>query len=326
MSTTTLTRASALEREQAAERRRAAALTNGYMTQDERQAARAAGGPGAPSSFRAPGSQARSVGFPAVMRAKKTTYNDQDLYHLNGIASVVELGYEMWDWAGPYTEIVDARAFDKTLSAGPDTVFLTNHRGLTMARTIPVAGRKATLLLGMVAGDEAEENGLGSDAYVNPKRSDVSDLVTAVDDGVVDEMSFAFMLNEGWWSQDFETFRITEVDIDRGDVSAVNYGANPYTSIAARQREILQELRGLPLGAARAAFGMLARRDDIDIDTLYHAYSQSLAMDVAGTSAAATVAPAVVKPATPSATGRSLSYYEALIEEDERSYRIRPGV
>ena len=46
--------------------------------------------------------------------------------------------------------------------------------------------------------------GLGMDAWVNPKRTDVKDLVTAIDDGHIDQMSFAPMLEEGWWSDDFD--------------------------------------------------------------------------------------------------------------------------
>jgi hypothetical protein len=65
------------------------------------------------------------------------------------------------------------------------------------------------------------------------------------------------MLEEGWWSEDFTTFKITKLDIHRGDVSAVNYGANPYTSIAARSREILADLEQLPEGAKRAALARL---------------------------------------------------------------------
>ena len=46
-------------------------------------------------------------------------------------------------------------------------------------------------------------------------------------------MSFAFMIDGGEWSRDMDVFRLTGVNLHRGDVSAVNYGANPYTSIAA---------------------------------------------------------------------------------------------
>jgi hypothetical protein len=51
--------------------------------------------------------------------------------------------------------------------------------------------------------------------------------------------------------------------LDRGDVSAVNYGANPHTSIAARMREIMHDVDHLPIGAARAAYARLQHRDDL---------------------------------------------------------------
>jgi len=257
------------------------------------------------------------MGFPATMRAKKTTYNDQELYHLHGIASVTNTTYEMWDMWGPYDEVIDGGAFDTTLAADPDVAFLTNHRGLTMARTVAMAGKKPTLLLAMedthVDATDEDVPGLGTNAYVNPKRTDVSDLVIAIDDGAITEMSFAFMIVEGWWSDDFLTFKITEVDIDRGDVSAVNYGANPYTSIAARQREILADIARMPAGAARAAFRELAGRSDLDLDTLYRAYAAGDAADQATPTRAATAAAAT----TSRGMGRSLSHVEALLAEDD---------
>jgi HK97 family phage prohead protease len=157
----------------------------------------------------------------------------------------------MWDDFGPYEEVVAASAFSETLSAQPDVAFLVNHRGVTMARTT-----NDTLKLALT------DMGLQSDAWLNPKRQDVKDLVIAIEDRNIDEMSFAFMLEEGWWSEDFSQFRITKVNIDRGDVSAVNYGANPYTSIAARSREILDDLGHLPAGAKRAALARLSGPED----------------------------------------------------------------
>lgn len=241
----------------------------------------------------APCGAARSLAFPAQLRAKKQERDGQLLYHLNGIASVTNIPYEMWDMFGPYDEIMDHEAFTETLANDPDVAFLVNHRGLTMARTVPLADRKPTLELGMI------DEGLQSDAWLNPKRQDVSDLVVAIDDGQITEMSFAFMLEEGWWSDDFMTFKITKVDIHRGDVSAVNYGANPYTSIAARSREILADLEHLPAGAARAAYDRLGRRKDV-ID-LRH------------------VAPETTDPATPQSDGEpkagrgSVAKYEAML-------------
>ena len=185
------------------------------------------------------------------MRATKRDWNGKPMYNLVGIASVTDTPYEMYDMFGPYEEIIDRSAFTQTLADDPDVAFLLNHRGMTMARTRAKEGSERTLSLRMVS------EGLESDAWLNPARRDVKDLVIAIEDGNIDQMSFAFMLEEGWWSEDFETFKITKLDIHRGDVSAVNYGANPYTSIAARSREILADLEQLPDGAKRAALARL---------------------------------------------------------------------
>lgn len=195
---------------------------------------------------------ARACPFPASLRAKMEDRNGQQLYHLTGIASVTDKPYEMYDMFGPYEEIVAREAFTDTLATNPDVAFLVNHKGVTMARTT-----NGSLELAMVS------EGLGMDAWVNPKRTDVKDLVTAIDDGHIDQMSFAFMLEEGWWSDDFSTFKITKLSIDRGDVSAVNYGANPYTSIAARSMGILADLDRMPAGMARAALSRLQGRPDL---------------------------------------------------------------
>jgi hypothetical protein len=64
----------------------------------------------------------------------------------------------------------------------------------------------------------------------------VRNLVLAIEDEIITENSFAFMIDEGEWSQDFTEFRIQQYNIDRGDVSAVNYGANPFTTIGQRDQ------------------------------------------------------------------------------------------
>lgn len=234
------------ERKAAAEARAAGAAQQNYYRS----------APGAGVTVTAPLGAARSLAFPAQMRATKREWNGKPMYNLVGIASVTDQPYEMYDMFGPYEEIVDRSAFTDTLAADPDVAFLTNHRGLTMARTRAKEGSDRTLSLQMVT------EGFESNAFVNPARADVKDLVIAIDDGNIDQMSFAFMLEEGWWSEDFSTFKITKLNIDRGDVSAVNYGANPYTSIAARSREILADLEQLPEGAKRAAIARLSGTQD----------------------------------------------------------------
>jgi len=275
MTTTTRRPATLDERQAAAELRAKGAAEHGYETQRQRRAA----GPGT-AAMPPWGPRREDVTFPAQLRAKKVTYNDMQLVQLHGVASVYDIRYEMWDMFGPYDEIVDGHAGDETLAAGPDVTFLENHKGLSMARTVAMPGKLATLIVANEDVPEYATTGLGSNAYVNPKRSDVNDLVIAIEDGQVTEMSFAFMIDEGWWSDDWTTYKITKFDINRGDVSAVNYGANPYTSIALRQQTILHDAANMPPSLARAVLRQLMGRADVDIDALYRAYAAGQAADV----------------------------------------------
>lgn len=205
-----------------------------------------------------PADGARLLPFPAQLRvAQPVDWHGSLRYQLEGIASTVEQSYRMFDMFGEYEEVIDRAAFNETLSADPDVAFLVNHKGVTMARSRTNAAGHRSLELDMVA------TGLRSKAWVNPHRQDVTDLVHAIQDGDVTEMSFAFRIDDGEWDEDFSHFRIRKVDIDRGDVSAVNYGANPYTSIAARSSELLRDLDRLPVGAARAALDRLQERAEL---------------------------------------------------------------
>lgn len=203
----------------------------------------------------------RYLSFPSELRAKTEERNGKSFVVVEGTASVFNRGYDMWDEFGPYVEDVAPGAADASIAAKPDVVFLLNHRGLAMARTGgPWNGNNSTLEV------SADASGLHDTAWLNPERGDVKDLMHAVADKVVTEQSFGFMLNEGEWSEDFATFTITRFDINRGDVSAVNYGANPYTSIAARQQEILTDLRLAGPSMARAALHELLQRPESIID------------------------------------------------------------
>jgi HK97 family phage prohead protease len=201
-----------------------------------------------------PAGAARMIAFPSRLRAEKVTRNGLDYIHIHGVASAYEQPYEMWDIAGPYKETVGEGAGADSLAQSPDVAFLLNHKGATMART---ANERRPMEL------HEQPDGLHVDAWVNPTRSDVRDMVTAIDDGDITEMSFAFMITDGQWNDDFTEYRIKAYDIDRGDVSVVNYGANPYTSVAARSREIIADLDRLPVGAARAALERLQHRPDL---------------------------------------------------------------
>jgi HK97 family phage prohead protease len=109
-----------------------------------------------------------------------------------------------------------------------DVNFLVNHSGLSLART-----KSGSLIL------DEDGTGLRNLAEMNPKRNDVNDLYHAVNDKDVDEQSFGFrVVADEWMDEDGEPSnmmegtqrRILEVSLNKGDVSAVNYGANPATS------------------------------------------------------------------------------------------------
>jgi len=169
--------------------------------------------------------------------------------------------------------------------------FLVNHKGLSMARTVGRGGEPPTLTL------DSDPRGLHARAYVNPDRNDVHDLLCAIDDGVVTEMSFAFMIDDGEWSEDYEHYEILRVNIDRGDVSAVNFGANPYTSIEARSREILRDLERLPDAAQRAAWNRLCRRFGGMTETRQAAAAAARDLD----------------PVAAAASGKSVEFYETML-------------
>lgn len=193
-----------------------------------------------------PSTRDRNENFSAELRSTLIEKDGKEFVQLDGVASVVETWYEMYDFWGPFNEKVAKGAFDKTLSSGPDVAFLLNHKGMTMART------KTSKTLELWTN---EQGSLAIRALLNAQRQDVQDLRHAIDDGDIDQMSFAFRITDGSWNFDFTEFTILEVDLDRGDVSAVNYGANPYTSISARARQAfdaIATLEGPALAEARA--------------------------------------------------------------------------
>lgn len=171
-----------------------------------------------------------------------------------GYASTYDDPYTMQDWAGDYTEIVNAGAATKTLTDGAtDVIFCLNHdwQSVPLART----GR------GGVAGtlvfpDPADPDGILCEASLDGARADVYQLQSAMDDRVLGAMSFAFWVVRQSWSPDYLQRNIIEVDMDGGDVSVVTWPANPGTwdTVGLRndEKEALQRSNLRPLLIARA--------------------------------------------------------------------------
>jgi HK97 family phage prohead protease len=173
-----------------------------------------------------------------------------------GFACVTDAEYEMEDWLGPWIESVVSGAFRKTLNSQPDVAFLLNHEGMTLARTKP-----GTLKLAEVT-DLAESpvagiTGLHSEALLDPQNMYVQAMRSAVDRGDLDEMSFAFRVVRQEWNEDYTRRWINEVNMQNGDVSLVNYGANPHTGgsvdLRHRQRVDRASLTGPVRGPLRRA-------------------------------------------------------------------------
>lgn len=190
---------------------------------------------------------------------------------IEGYASVTESPFEMWDWLGPYSEVVRTGAFGKTLAENPQVQLLLNHGGLAMAYT-----KAGSLRL------SEDSTGLHMEADVNAKRSDVGDMLAALDEGSVDEMSFAFRVTRQQWSPDYDQRDILEVDLHRGDVSVVNFGANPATTVAPAMRSA--DFDRLDEADARALYERLQRRlepapvADRNPLSLYQAQADALAL------------------------------------------------
>lgn len=203
-----------------------------------------------------PGGDLRQRAFPGELRGKFVKQDGRSVYEVEGYATVYNRGYEMWDMAGPYTEIVDPHSLDRSLAQTPDVAFLVNHKGVAMARSRSRNGNPTLLL-------RSDTTGMHIQAWLNAERQDVKDLASAIDDEIVDEMSFAFRIEDHAWDDDYTQLVLKQLNINRGDVSAVNFGANPFTSIAARAADWLNDLERMPEVVVREVMNRVHRREDI---------------------------------------------------------------
>src|SRR5437879_514391 len=169
---------------------------------------------------------------------------------MDAYTTTLDQPYEMYDSFGDYTEAVPAGAGEKTLSESPGVVLVFNHDGMPMART-----KAGNLTL------SEDDHGLHMNApSLNGEQSIVRDVVAGINDGTLDEMSFAFRVTRQEWSPDWMQRDITEYSLHRGDVSVVTYGANPTTSVALRSEDFDRFLSTLEGDALRDAHSRLAAR------------------------------------------------------------------
>jgi HK97 family phage prohead protease len=162
-----------------------------------------------------------------TFRTRLTTRDAGGLqFRLEGYASLTQSPYDM----GSYTETISRGAFTTTLAGRPDVQLLVNHEGLPLARTTILPGRPGHLSL------TEDHKGLRFDAWLDRDDSDARALHRKISSGLMDQCSFAFTVTDQSWDDSRTKRTITEVSLDRGDVSVVNYGASAATSVQARAR------------------------------------------------------------------------------------------
>lgn len=186
---------------------------------------------------------------------------DDNTLTLTGYASTFE-PYEMY--GGPsngmgWIERIDPAAYERTLKESPDLHLLINHEGMPLART-----KSGTLDLSV------DDRGLRVVARLDRSDPDVQRLEPKMRRGDMDEMSFAFRVKSQEWDStpefkdDPQALRtITELSLHKGDVSVVNFGANPTTHAELKcvsdALHMLAECEAKDLVEARASDDVLKR-------------------------------------------------------------------
>jgi HK97 family phage prohead protease len=173
-------------------------------------------------------------------RTFRTRLSTRDISSMEGVvegyAATTESPYDM----GSYQETIRRGAFATTLSKNPDVQLLVNHEGLPLART---TNNSLTL--------REDGTGLHFSALLDKADPDAQALLRKIGSGLMVQCSFAFRTVDQTWSSDRSKREISEVSLDHGDVSVVNFGANPITPVNARSR-VRRDKGNLSLYQARA--------------------------------------------------------------------------
>jgi HK97 family phage prohead protease len=148
----------------------------------------------------------------------------EGIVQVGGYASVTECWYEV----GDYEERAVRGFCRRTLGEKPDLMFLANHADMPMGRT-----KNGSLRL------EEPHRGLRYDVDLQLHDPDVKRLLPKLEREDMDESSFAFRARDQEWDADYRKRSLIDVSLHKGDVSVVNYGANPAASAGLRAFEDL---------------------------------------------------------------------------------------
>lgn len=146
----------------------------------------------------------------------------EGIVQVGGYASVTECWYEV----GDYEERAVRGFCRRTLGEKPDVMFLANHGDMPMGRT-----KTGSLRL------EEPHRGLRYDVDLQLHDPDVKRLLPKLEREDMDESSFAFRARDQEWDKDYRKRSLIDVSLHKGDVSVVNFGANPAASAGLRAFE-----------------------------------------------------------------------------------------
>lgn len=166
---------------------------------------------------------------------------------MSGYATVYGFPYDVAGGPerGGWSEVIVEGACAKSVVERDDVRLLVNHEGLPLART---AAKTLTLASDAV--------GLRCDASLDRSSPLVASVLSAMERGDLDEMSFAFRAIRQEWDADYLVRRIIEVQLF--DVSLVTYPANPATVAQVRDDVPAPSVRGLDLRMASAVRARLS--------------------------------------------------------------------
>lgn len=159
--------------------------------------------------------------FEIIKRSEEEGQPEEKTYKVRGYACTFE-PYELFRYDGiSYREQIDPHAFDECDMS--DVIFLVNHEGMVHARN-----KNGTMQLGV------DEHGLWSEEDLG-STTQSREVFEAIDTGLLDQMSFAFVVDENGdeiTRTNDSTTRIIHRIRKLYDVSAVSIPANPGTDIS----------------------------------------------------------------------------------------------
>ena len=167
----------------------------------------------------------RSMPVMAVARAEG---EETPSFKVRGYASTFEEPYVLYeDWDGnKFYEVIDAHAFDEADMS--DVIMQYDHEGMVFART-----RNNSLKI------EIDDHGLLIEADLSLTQ-DSRRMWEAIDTGLVDRMSFCFVIAEDGEKYDKATKTSRILKISKVyDVSSVSIPANPGTEISTARKRFL---------------------------------------------------------------------------------------